>query len=299
MKTSFVCAPFAENDDGIYYHGFKVQGKVFSALNYCAFKESTSGETFFGKIQSIFHDKKTNLPMAEVSVFQFTPSDQKRTDSVEYNELWAVMNQTMEIPLSSIQNKEVALCHVPPEVNDKDLIDYVHKNIGKKEHDEAKDSDDEEEEDDMEDFIVNGDIMGFYQYGVTDDDELCYAPPPQFADKYLSFQTSDVEDKIEHEFSYYIAYEFILPQIKKHIIHNEPALNPEMVLDCFYTQQYAITDNKFYIEIAEGQLQVNCDIDDARKMTAFVFLLKTMLTNEEVPKLTDMYDFCLKFKLGV
>jgi len=211
-----------------------------------------------------------------------------------------VMNQTMEIPLSSIEPKEVALCHVPPEVKDNNLIDYVHTNIGKKEHDEAKDSDNEEEADDMEDFIVNGDIMGFYQYGVTENDELCYAPPPKFADKYLSFQTSEVEDKIEHEFSYYIAYEFILPQIKKYIIHNEPALIPEMVLDCFYTQKYAIADNNFYIEIAEGQGQeVNCNIDDARKMTAFVFLLKTMLTKEEVPKLTDMYNFCLKFKLGV
>jgi len=288
--TSFVCESWAEDSAAIYYHGFKTKGKVFSALNYCIFRESKTGELFFGKIQSIFLEKSTDTPMAEVSVFQYTPDDQKRTEIEEYNELWAVLDDTMEIPLSSIQSKEVALCYVPPTITDNHLLDYVHKNIGKKEHDEAIDSDDEEEADDLADFIVNGDVMGFYQYGVTADDVVHYAPPPQFADKYLSFQTT-TENKLEHEFAYYITNNYILPQIKQFA----SASNPARMLDAIFTQTYHIANNAFFLE----DTQIECDIEHVKRIAAFVLLLKTMLVADETPKLTDMYNFCLQFKINV
>ena len=297
MKTSFVCAPFAENSDGIYYHGFKVQGKVFSALNYCAFKEEQSGELFFGKIQSIFHDKKTNLPMAEVSVFQYVPETQKRTNSSEYNELWAVMNETIEIPLSSIESKEVSLVHVPATVTDVDLLTYVDDNIGKTEHEED-DSDDEDSDDDMSDFIVKGEVFGFYQYAVDDDDTVHYAPPPKFADKFMSFETTDDDAKMTHEFVEHVKNRYIAPKLVC-MTNREPFENDDEIIQLLLTQQYVTHDDSFFFMKDQQEVRVECDLAKTQRLSAFVFLLKTMLTQVPLPAVSDMYSFCLQFELTV
>ena len=100
----------------------------------------------------------------------------------------------MEIRLSQIIDKSVQICHVPPEIADKNLLDYVHKNIG------LQDGSDSDSEDD-EDFIIDGDLMGFFQYGRrAADDSIYYAPNSNFINMYLSFETDHGPDLLAHPF---------------------------------------------------------------------------------------------------
>jgi len=292
--TTFIGQSYAENDDGEFYHGFKKNGVVFSALHYCMFTEEKSNQKYFGKIHSVFLDKDSGKKMVEITVFQYTPLDQKRTDSDTYNELWMVLENNIEIPISSIEAQEISILHIPATVTDSHLLSYVEKNIGKPEHQEYEDSDDEST-DSMDDFIVNGDIYGFYQYAVDNaNDKIEYAPPPQFYDKFLSFETTDIEERIKHEFVKHLQDQYIQP--KMNCFEEQFILTDQEIIHTLMNQQYLIKNEKFYVEGESGQVHLQCDLEPTKRLTAFVFLLKTMLTKEEVPNVIDMYNFCLKFK---
>jgi len=295
--TTFIGQSFAEDEHGVYYHGFKKSGTSFSALHYVIFNEEKSNEQFVGKIQSIFHDKQLDMKRAEVSVFQYVPDDQKRTNDEIYNELWMVMDETIEIPLDSIEGKEVSVCHVPANINDSKLIEYVDTNIGKTEHEEDLDSD-YESDDDMSDFIIKGEICGFYQYAVKGDgEEVHYAPPPKFGDKYMSFQTTEMEERLTHEFVEHIKYKYICPKLD--CFKDKTPFTDEDIINKLLMQEYVFARKKFYFGVTEQEVEMNCNINKTKVLTAFVFLLKTMLTSADVPCLSDMYNFCLKFEMNV
>lgn len=295
MKTTFLGEPCAFSEDATYYHGFKKGGTVFSALHYVVFNHK--GQQFFGKIQSIFKDVQEDKKMAEVSVFQFPAEDGADRGNGDYHEVWAVLHDTMEIPISAIEAKEVTLVHVPPNISDDKILEYVDENIGKVEHEEGEDSD-YDSDDDMSDFIVKGEVFGFYQYGIDQNDKLHYAPTPKFSDKYLSFESIDDDDKLQHEFVEHLKYRYIAPKLecfKNKSIH----FTDEELIQKLLFQQYTVNNDKFYFVVDDHPVQMDCDINKAKTLTAFVFLLKTMLTKEKVPSVIDMYNFCLKFELGL
>jgi len=295
MKTTFLGEPCAFSEDAIYYHGFKKAGQVFSVLHYIIFNHK--GQQFFGKLQSVFQDKTLDMKRAEVAVFQFVPDDGTDRGNEDYHEVWAVLKDTMEISLSVIEPKEVTIVHVPPTIADSKILEYVDTNIGKIEHEEGEDSD-YDSEDDMSDFIVKGEVFGFYQYGVDQNDKLHYAPPPKFSDKYLSFETTEDSEKLGHEFVEYLKYNYISPKLV--CFKDKTPFTDEEIIQKLLLQEYAILRKKFYFSVANHQeVQMDCDLDKARALVAFVFLLKTMLTKEKVPSSNDMYNFCLKFELGV
>jgi len=294
MNTTFLGEPYAYSEDSIYYHGFKKGGVVFSALHYIVFNHKE--QQFFGKIQSVFQDNTLDMKRAEVSVFQFVPDDGTDRGNENYHELWSVVGDTIEISLSSIEAKEVAIVHVPPTIKDEDIMEYVDENIGKVEHSEEEESD-YDSDDDMSDFIVKGEVFGFYQYSVDQNDKIHYAPPPKFSDKCLSFETMDPEDKLSHEFVEYLKYKYIAPKLG--CFTDKTTFTDEDIIQRLLIGEYAVHDDRFYFAIAPQEIEMDCDIDKTKALVAFVFLLKTMLMQPEPPSLIDLYTFCLKFELNV
>lgn len=208
----------SETDDALYYHGFKLDNIVFACLHYIQFRKH--GQIWWGKIHSIWVNKSNRKKMIEVQPFRNVPDDQRRTNYDEYDELYAVVGETIYIPAASVLPYECRLAWVPPHVADDDLIAYVEENIGKPEYKDdtrtvAADNDDEEEgDDDMGDFIVHGDRWGFYQYAVNNrNDSVNYSPSPQFTDLAMSTTKTQVEEDDWHtsELCTYVFDNFIKP----------------------------------------------------------------------------------------
>lgn len=185
--------PWKETPDAEYYHGFSKNNTLFSCLHYIQFRQH--GEVWWGKLHAVWREKSNGRIMCEVQPFQYVPESQARTECNDYDELYAVIDGTVEIPAAWICPYECVLCYIPPEVKDDMLIEYTENNIGKSEYPEEQrralyeDGDEEEysEDDDDDDFIINGEQFGFYQYAVSKDtDEIVYAPPPQFVDKLMA-----------------------------------------------------------------------------------------------------------------
>lgn len=294
MKSSLIGESFAETDEAIFYHGFKIGGQIFSALNYIVFNHEK--RQFFGKIQSIFFDKILEMNRAEITIFQFPCKEGIDRGNEEYSEIWMVQDNTMEISLSAIESTEVSIVHVPPSISDDQLLEYVSENIGKYEHSEERDSD-EESDDEMSDFIIKGEIFGFYQYSVDANEKLHYAPPPIFADKFMSFQTTEMAERLTHEFVEHIKYDYIVSKLD--CFKDKTGITTESLFEKLLMQQYTIKNNKFYLKSGNSETRLECDIEKTKNLTAFVFLLKTMLTQDEAPCLSDMYNFCLKFEMNV
>lgn len=156
--------------------------------------------------------------MIEVQPFRNVPDEQRRTHYDEYDELYAVVGETIDVPAASVLPYECRLAWVPPHVADDDLIGYVEENIGKPEY---KDDTrtlvqplDDEEEDGVGDFIVHGDRWGFYQYAVNNKtDTVDYSPSPQFTDLAMSITKARVEEDDWHtsELCTYIFNNFVKP----------------------------------------------------------------------------------------
>ena len=211
--------------------------------------------------------------MIEVQPFRNVPEDQRRTDYEEYDELYSVVGETIEIPIASVLPYECRLVWVPPSVTDEDLIGYVEENIGKPEyeddcrpHGDAHRCDIEDDtDDDIGDFIVHGDRWGFYQYAVRSTTSgttvVDYSPSPQFTDLAMSITKEKVEQEEDwhtSELCTYIFNNFIKPR------------SPLM--------------NNTYEE---------CRRDD--KIKAFVAeMRKELLVDER--DLTKMYEMCLRVR---
>ena len=293
MKNSFIGECFAETEDARFYHGFRQGGHVFSALQYIIFNHE--GRQFFGKVHSVFFDKILEMNRVECSVFRFPDGADRGND--DYPELWAVSDETMEIPISSIEPFDVTIVHVPVTVADEQIIDYVDANIGKSEHEEGRDSDsDYDSDDDMSDFIVNGDYFGFYQYSVDQDNKLHYAPPPKFSDKYMSFESMDDDEKLTHEFITHVKTIYIVPRLVC-MTDRSPFENDDEIIQLLMTHKYVTHDDSFFFMKDQQEIKVECDVARASALAAFVFLLRTMLVQAELPSVSDMYDFCLRFEL--
>lgn len=262
--------PVSETDDAFYYHGFKLDNIVFSCLHYIQFR--MHGQIWWGKIHSIWVTKAGKKKMVEVQPFRNVPSDQRRTDYEEYDELYSVVGETMDIPASSVLPYECRLVWVPPHVADDQLITYVEENIGKPEYDDDKrnakggssDEDDNDYEDELGNFIVEGDRWGFYQYATTTKNNVNsveYSPSPQFIDLAMSTPKDTVarDDWHSSELCTYIFTHFIKPKY------------PEL-------STYA-------------QCKENSRID------GFMTKLREMLSREE-RDLTSMYALCLSVQYG-
>lgn len=205
--------PVSESDEALYYHGFKLDNIVFACLHYIQFRKH--GQIWWGKIHSIWVTKSDNKSMVEVQPFRNVPDDQRRTDYEEYDELYAVVGDTIDIPAASVLPYECRLAWVPPHVADDDLINYVEDNIGKAEYEEdTRTSVVTEETEDIGDFIVHGDRWGFYQYAVNNkDDTVNYSPSPQFTDLAMSISKSQVseDDWYSSQLCTYVFKNFIKP----------------------------------------------------------------------------------------
>jgi len=155
--------------------------------------------------------------MIEVQPFRNVPDDQRRTNYEEYDELYAVVGETIDIPAASVLPYECRLAWVPPNVADDDLIAYVEDNIGKPEYkDDTRTVADvpDDDSDDIGDFIVHGDRWGFYQYAVNNKNSTVdYSPSPQFTDLAMSISKNEVEQDDWHtsELCTYIFNNFIKP----------------------------------------------------------------------------------------
>lgn len=208
--------PVSETDEALYYHGFKLDNIVFACLHYIQFRKH--GQIWWGKIHSIWVTKGDKKKMIEVQPFRNVPDEQRRTHYDEYDELYAVVGETIDVPAASVLPYECRLAWVPPHVADDDLIGYVEENIGKPEY---KDDTrtlvqplDDEEEDGVGDFIVHGDRWGFYQYAVNNKtDTVDYSPSPQFTDLAMSITKARVEEDDWHtsELCTYIFNNFVKP----------------------------------------------------------------------------------------
>lgn len=208
--------PVSETDEAQYYHGFRLDNIVFACLHYIQFRKH--GQIWWGKIHSIWVNKSDNKKMVEVQPFRNVPEDQRRTDYEEYDELYAVVGETVDIPAVSVLPYECRLAWVPPHVSDDDLIAYVEENIGKPEYkDDTRavlQAPEEEDDDNISDFIVQGDRWGFYQYAVNNkNNTIDYSPSPQFTDLAMSISKEKVEQEDWHtsELCTYIFTNFIKP----------------------------------------------------------------------------------------
>ena len=281
---TFIGNPCANTDNGIYYPGFKQNGTVFSCLHYCRFTEPTSNLIFFGKINSVFQDKETDRAMAEVAVFQYVPVERRLIESDTYHELYLVLGDTMEIPISSIAATEVSIVHVPSNVIN--IESYIDQNIGKAEYSDGDESDGDSDD---KDFIVRGDVFGFYKFCInTMTDKIDVAPPPKFVDAYLSFENAS--RSINHEFVELIFQEFIEPFmdcIPKNQFTNTNMFKKMLGNEC--TFQDSVPSTVFFNGVG-----VPCNKDETESMVGFVFLLQKMLSSPTMPSVLDLYKFvCL------
>ncbi len=153
--------PVHTDENGVYYHAFRRQDVVMGPTRYCRFK--TRGGTFFGKIHSCWRDNATRVAMAEIQPFVYAGGER---DFGDYPELHMVVGGTIEVAITTIMPIDVRLLHVPADIADADIADYVESNIGLSEYSEDEDDDG---------FIVKGDAWGWYSH--TDDGRV--APPPQ------------------------------------------------------------------------------------------------------------------------
>lgn len=207
--------PVSVTDEALYYHGFKLDNIVFACLHYIQFRKH--GQIWWGKIHSIWVTKSDNKKMIEVQPFRNVPENQRRTHYEEYDELYSVVGETIDIPASSVLPYECRLAWVPPHVPDNDIISYVEDNIGKAEYKDdtrAVVQAHDEEDDEIGDFIVQGDRWGFYQYAVNNkNNTVDYSPSPQFTDLAMSISMTKVRGDDWHtsELCMYIFTNFIKP----------------------------------------------------------------------------------------
>jgi len=184
---------------------------VFGPLCYCRF--AYAGVNYFGKIHSCWEDTQKHVAMAEVQPFRYRknghtfPQDELAT----YREVVSVVGECMEIPISSILSDSALVCWVPHTIirGDGDrLFDYVESSIGKPEHLLADDGDSDADDDD--DFIVDGEIFGWYQFAVSGDSTAVrLAPPPQFIDMWMTYEPPPPgEAWYEQQFPRYVFNEF-------------------------------------------------------------------------------------------
>lgn len=296
--TEFLCAPFSEDEQTVSYHGFKKSGQVFSCLHYCRFTEPKSKTPFFGKIHSVWYDKAEHEKMAEVAVFQFVPEERRCVQSDIYNELYSVHGDTMDIPLSCISPVEVSILHVPHTIRDTSILSYVDSNIGKDEYtdEESSDNGEEEDDDDMGDFIVNGDVFGWYRDCIdAKTDKIQPAPPPQFCDKFLSFET-ERDNKLGHEFVTYLRDEFVEPMMKDALFVPNYAHHAPHLFNALLKGEWKLSteDTVLFSNGADNDnVVVSVVCTKFEKLCGFVHLLKTMLGCDPLPPLVELYTFCV------
>jgi len=164
-NSTLLGEPVHADNEAVYYHAFRRQDVVFGATRYCRFTKG--GGAFFGKVHSCWRDRSSGVAMAEIQPFVYAGMDGRDFgDTWEYPELKMVVGDTIEIAISTINPVDVRLLHVPADIADADIADYVEENIGMSEYSE-------DEEDDG--FVVKGDAWGWYSH--TDDGRV--APPPQ------------------------------------------------------------------------------------------------------------------------
>jgi hypothetical protein len=290
--STFIGPVIEENNHGVHYHGFKVRGQVFSCLHYCTFTEPVSKKKFFGKIQSVFQDKHTHENMLEVSVFQYVPDCKKRVESDLYNELYMVVGNTMEIPISCVAPAEVSVLHVPHMITSENILSYVDVNIGKAEYTDDEESD--MEDDDM-DFIVNGDVFGWYQECIdAKTDIVKYAPPPKFVDKYMAFETVPQNERLEHEFTNYLFEEFLKPMmdcitVSEHVTRLE--IFKCLLEERFYFEDLNTHPDKITFQCRMVSACVTCHKLRTQRLAAFIHLLKVMLQGTVIPAMVELYTF--------
>ena len=250
VASALLGEPVLTNDDATYYHAFRRQDVVFGPTRYCRF--STGGATFFGKIHSCWKDHATKTAMAEVQPFVYAGAD-ARDVGEDYPELKMVVGGTVEIAIKKIKPVDVRLLHVPIDVEN--LADYVESNIGTGEY-----SDDEDDDG----FIVKGDAWGWYQY--TDDGRA--APPPQFVDKVMAYETTDP---------------WFLHEACDHIVHT---YMPELV--------DGVTDLEIlerFTELDEGRVPRGMDKSKAARITDFMHELHAELHQPKI-NIYTMYTLC-------
>jgi len=294
MTFSFLGAVAHENEFAVYYHGFNLNGRVFSALRHCRFKDPVSEEVFFARIHAVYRTTEGRENMVELQVFLPVPANQKRCTLVEYTELYAVLNDTVDVPIESLLEDDVRILHVPAAVNDAHLETYVHRNMGSEPHDLDSDSD-SESDDEGGDFVLEGDSWAFYQYGLSKDDdtEVFYAPPPTFTDRFMSYQTDDrpwhEHDFVQHLFDKYMRQAVVdtFPNRSGHdemeiatlVREDKVQINAGSATICF-----------------DGGLPVHYSKPRFAKLKPFLFLMQKLLESREDLTVQGLYNFCLRFE---
>jgi hypothetical protein len=104
------------------------------------------------------------------------------------------------------------------------------------------------------------------------------------------------EDKMCHEFVEYVKYKYIAPKL---VCFNASPFTDEEMIQRLLMGEYAVHGDKFFFAAAPQDIETDCDLPKTQALAAFVFLLKTMLTQPDLPAVSDMYNFCLKFDLTV
>lgn len=174
-----------------YYHAFNVGGTVFGPLCYCRFVYA--GVNYFGKIHSCWEDTQ-QVAWAEVQPFRYRKNGRTfpQDEVAAYREVVAVVGECMEIPISTILSESALVCWVPHTIDGDQLFDYVESNVGKPEHALDDESDSDSDEDD--DFIVDGEVFGWYQFAVSGESAAIRpAPPPVFIDLWMAFEQGEGE----------------------------------------------------------------------------------------------------------
>lgn len=293
-----------EDDNATYFHGFKKQDVTFGALSYCLFKKE--GMEFFAKIHSCWWDKAEGVGMAEIQPFQYVPDSDKRTDSDHYHELFATIGDTMEIRIKDIIPKEVHLVWVPPDVPDDKLIDYTEKNVGKKEYKHSLLAYDSEDDEDDDDFIVLGEVWGFYQYCVYADsskgEQVFFSPSPQFMDRYMTFESTlanGSKNWWEDEFIEHILHSYLVPKFNQ-CFPGLTQLDAMQLFTCIYNHDYIMpktSSNIVFKIMNETYGPYKCDRDLVSKIDAFILLFSTLIKTDKATVI-DIYNFCLKFSIS-
>ena len=287
MPFKWISDPAHETDDAVFYHGFEINGVVFSALRYCVFTDDTSEIEFFGKIHSCFRNKKTNDNEVEMQVFQHVPNNERRVDSeTGYHELFVVLGDTTTVTIDNIRPQQVGMVWVPATIGDDNILNFVEQNAGKPEYPDS----DDESVGSMDDFIVDdSELFGFFQYGLADD-KLVYAPPPQFTDAYMTFE-NDENRTLQSDLSVFIVERFLNNKLADTLVSHTPSLVPALYNDKVSVQNMTVQYN--------GQTHQLKNAMGFRQITAFVTLLKAMLTAEALPPVEKLYEFCLRFEHGI
>ena len=273
MPATFLGRPARVDGDVTYYHAFQIDGTVFGPLQYCRFKHA--GMLFFGKIHSCWLNAQ-GVQMAEVQPFRPRLGGRKfaRDTTNAFTEVVAVLGTTMDISITTILGEKALVCWVPREVSEDAIYEYVDSNVGKNEY---PDSDDEDSDDD---FIVDGEVFAWYQFGVEGGGlDMVVAPPAQFVDLFMTHDHS-AEPWFQQQFPYHIFENYFAARFTALLP------DPSQTMQMFAKLEAGMMPNDEDSEDAARQAEVHA-------CAAFVAKLKSLL--ESHAKVTTVYAHCVSF----